>query len=111
MDGCSQGEVVENRVLRCNFKAVNILLHSSKNYCTCHEIVIYFAKILISIRKLDCIFKSDWKMSAFVFHYSLTCHENEPCLRHESHWKMMIQFTVTVGSEAASVLYSAYRNM
>lgn len=39
MDGCSQGEVEENRVLRYNL-AVPGLLHSSKNYCTCHEIVI-----------------------------------------------------------------------
>lgn len=71
MDGCSQGEVEENRVLRYNL-AVPVLLHSSKNYCTCHEIVIYFAKIIISIQRLDCIFKSDWKMS--VFHFSITLH-------------------------------------
>lgn len=75
MYGCSHGEV-ENRVQRCSL-AVDILLHSSKSYCICHEICICFTEILISFQKFDGIFKSDCTVSALAFCTSFYHGEGE----------------------------------
>lgn len=99
------GEVEEGRVRRCNL-AVNILVHSSKNYCICRETFICFAKIFL-FKHWTIFLSLTGKCLPLHFSIALLTMENENCWRYVPKCKM-IQFNITVGRETASELHNAY---